>query len=113
MVQCIVLSVLEAEKKILISLAENINSEGQNIQMRLVTNEDYWKEKGYKKIIYYLSYEEKDLLVKDFITLFPIDWLYLEDIVTDVNTNALIKEESAIWSKNVSPSEIFLLPEIT
>jgi hypothetical protein len=113
MVHCIMHHRERVTTDLLDALISKVNHERLSVLVSLVSHGEYWKYEGTEEAVYKIKNREELLNVAEFIARFNIHWHYVKDIVTDVATNQQIEEESAIWSKNVSPDEVFLLPEIT
>lgn len=74
----------------------------------LLSHEDYWKTKKEKKIIFKILYIAP-IKVKDLLNIFNLTWHFSEGLVTNIDSLETYMEESAVWSKQYSPDEMFLL----
>jgi hypothetical protein len=79
-------------------LKSSVLSVQRKISMKLVEKEVYWKFKDLTECIFVITLEN-NFVVKDFMTLFDVDWHYNE---VKVRVEEAPIDQNAIWSANVS-----------
>ncbi len=111
MIKCIVNIESHISDNLLTALTNKIQSHFLETTIIVRRDEKYWKYQDCDVIIYGLSYN-KIILVHDIIALFNISWEYSHTNAYNIDTKTVEDFEEAIWSRNVSPEEVFLLPAV-
>lgn len=100
MIKCIAFNAISTQK-LMCELEKYIKQYFPQAIIHLQTNESYWKEPEYNKIIYNLL-NNQFITVTEFIDNLPISW----------HQKKINSEEGAVWSKLCHPEEFFLMPEV-
>ena len=110
-VYCIAIFEEGIESELQKALSQYVTKRWSTASVTMISSRPYWKIDGEQAILYGIS-NSKKILVKDFIDMFNLSWRYSVSRVYSVDYNYSYDNESAIWNKNDTASNIFLLPNV-